>query len=352
MKLINLFQWFFTGKTPRAKLARRTAEILFLLALFVAIFNYIPIQEVIQAISAADPLYLVIGIVLGLMAAFLTALQMTILVRKQGIHLNTWQIFEINLAAKFYAQFLPGNIVASGVKWYRLSKPNGKPAAALAAIAFFRLSEGFINIATALMLWLLSGQEWLELNWYWFIIVITSIVVVWVLLTRYSLPIYKWFKMRVARYLKKPIWQKIINQLDIFVMAVSAYEGLTVWELSITISAGFLSLMVGALSAQALGRAVAVELSFFQMGWIYVVVVLLTQLPFVFLGGLGIREVSLVFMLSLYGIEPGLALAFSFLLFIRGVFVSLIGGLFEAVRALRAHPITDQEAAKENPGEY
>jgi len=60
----------------------------------------------------------------------------------------------------------------------------------------------------------------------------------------------------------------------------------------------------------------------------------------------------LVLMLSLYGIEPGLALAFSFLFFIRGVFVSLIGGLFEAVRALRAHPITDQEAAKENPGDY
>ena len=53
--------------------------------------------------------------------------------------------------------------------------------------------------------------------------------------------------------------------------------------------------------------------------------------PISFAGGIGIRDISLILLLSLFGIDPQVALAFSLLLFGRNIFLSLIGGVLEAL---------------------
>ena len=47
-------------------------------------------------------------------------------------------------------------------------------------------------------------------------------------------------------------------------------------------------------------------------------------------GGLGIREFTLVAILSTFDVSPELALAFSFLLLLRNLTLSLLGGVAEA----------------------
>jgi len=82
---------------------------------------------------------------------------------------------------------------------------------------------------------------------------------------------------------------------------------------------------------QVIGRA-----GFLEMGWIQAVVSLASQLPFTIGEGLGVREVTLVAVLSLFGINAAHALAFSFLIFIRNILIALMGGILEAIEALRA----------------
>jgi hypothetical protein len=48
-----------------------------------------------------------------------------------------------------------------------------------------------------------------------------------------------------------------------------------------------------------------------------------------------VREVTLVAVLSFFNISAEQAVAFSFLIFSRGVIISLIGGAIEAVDTLR-----------------
>ena len=78
---------------------------------------------------------------------------------------------------------------------------------------------------------------------------------------------------------------------------------------------------------------------------------LATQFTFSIMEGLGVREVTLVALLSLFEISADQAVAFSFLIFSRGVIISLLGGLIEAIDTLRnnrkAVPDTLPQKSKE-----
>jgi uncharacterized membrane protein YbhN (UPF0104 family) len=66
------------------------------------------------------------------------------------------------------------------------------------------------------------------------------------------------------------------------------------------------------------------------MGWVLAVVQLITQLPFTAASGLGVREVTLVALLTTMGVSADLALALSLLLLVRGVLIAMTGGVVEA----------------------
>ena len=351
MKLTESLNWFIRGTTSKAQKARRITKILVLVILFISLFWIVPVDEVIRALLTADPWYFVVGMVTGFITVYLTSVQMAVLTQKQRINVDVNGVFAINLAAKFYSQFAPGNIVASGVKWYRLSTPDGKPAEALVALAFFRLLETFLNVVAGLCFWIVSGQESIRIALIWPIALIIGTTLLWIGVTRYSLTVYEWIKEIGKETFRKPPWQAIMKRFDKFIMAVSAYSDLSPWELLWSIFAGLASLLVGVFSNLLLARSVGIGLSFIDMGWIYAVVILLAQMPFVPAGGLGVREVSLVFMLSTFGIGPELALAFSFMILIRGLLISIVGGFLEAIQALHAKRPAELNAANEKAEE-
>jgi hypothetical protein len=100
-------------------------------------------------------------------------------------------------------------------------------------------------------------------------------------------------------------------------------------------SAGILAILVGIASGVYLARAIGIDLGFLELGWILSIISLATQFTFSIMEGLGVREVTLVAVLSLFNISAEQALAFSFLIFSRGVVISLLGGLIEAFDAIR-----------------
>ena len=102
-------------------------------------------------------------------------------------------------------------------------------------------------------------------------------------------------------------------------------------------------LLTGIFSGLFLAWALGIEINFLNMGWIQAVVLLATQLPFAVAGGLGIREVTLVALLGTFGVSADLSLALSFLIFVRSILIGLLGGLIEAIGALRnkRSPTTD-----------
>lgn len=334
MRLFEKMRWLLSSKDPTAQRARRAVQVVSLVVLFAFLLWVVPGDKIIQALLTIDPLYFILGVVVSFVTSFLTALELAILVRKQKISLNVWQVFSVVLGAKFYAQFLQGNIVAGGYKWYRLAQPDKKPAEAFAALAFFRLLETFLTILFGIAFWLLSGQ----INWgvqgIWLGGAFLVSILFWLLLVRFSVPMFEWFKAKTANLKVGQFGKVFLKYFHKFLSAVVVYADLSMWELTSAITAGLVSLFVGVFSNFLLARSLAINISYLDIGWINAVVSLGSQIPIFPAGGLGLREATLVSLLPAFGVGAELALAFSFLLFIRGIVNALVGGLVEAVRVL------------------
>jgi len=339
--------WFFTSNEQKAQNARRIVKLILLLGLFIALFWIIPVRSVVQALLKVDPWLFLIGVGLGLLAVFFTSLELLPLIRNQGIPRNLTQIFTINMAVKFYLIFTPSNLIASGIRWYRFAQPEGKVAESFVALAFFRLFDLFLTLTIGLSFLLLSANQSIQVNPAWVALPIIGIILAWVLITRYSLPIYKrvihinWIKARSRnlaeqKYLPGVAHLRTIrSKFEKLLFAASVYAKMPTLELLGSIAGGILAALTAIASGVVLARSLGIDLGFLTMGWIQSVVSLAAQLPFTVAEGLGVREVTLVAILSVFGVSAEQALALSFLIFIRSLIIALIGGLIEAIDTLR-----------------
>jgi len=339
MKLTEAIKWLLSNDTLSARRARWVLKIVLVLLLLVALFWVIDFGEVIHTLTTADPLFLLIGIALTFLRVYVTAVQLLILVRKQGINLGVGQIIFINLSVKFYQLFLPGDLIGSGIRWYKLSQPSGKRAEALAALAFNTLLDLFLMFVLGLGFWLLSGQDYVQIDGGQVVVLILLTILLWFILTRLSLPLSKIIASRAGRTYSSSLFQLGMQKLEKFLLAVANYADFSAWQLLFVTIVGISHQLVGIGSFVFLAKAVGIEMSFIEMGWIRSIVLLAAYLPISFAGGLGVREITLVVVLSTFGVSAELAIAFSLLLMARGFLLGLAGGLLEAIHSLRVKHI-------------
>ncbi len=103
------------------------------------IFTFIPFGEVVATISSAKGTFVAMALTVLILERFTAALRVKILTDRVGMALPLLTIWEINTISSFYATFLPGELAGGAVRWYKLSRPGGKRAEALAVITFERL---------------------------------------------------------------------------------------------------------------------------------------------------------------------------------------------------------------------
>jgi uncharacterized protein (TIRG00374 family) len=364
MQLKKFLGWLIRSNEPRAQNARRVVKLIILFGLFAALFWIVPVSSVIQVLRTVDPGYLLIGVGLGFVALLLTSVQLLPLVHNQGIRRSLAQIFEINLAVKFYLLFTPSNLIASGIRWYRFAQPEGKVIESFVALAFFRLFDMFLTLTIGLSFLLLSANQSIQVNPIWVALPIVTIIIAWVVITRYSLQIYRGVKIRMISLvnnrgsqpgkwavLKGKSFQVILAKFEKLLSAASAYADMPGWQLLGSILSGTTAALVGIASGVILAMALGIDLGFLTMGWIQSIVSLTAQLPFAMAEGLGVREVTLVAVLSLYDVTAEQALALSFLIFTRSLIIALIGGVLEAVGAFKHRRVEMLDPIRDKPKE-
>lgn len=336
--MIEAIRWLLTEDGPLARRLRRLTKVGLLVILFFALFLTIPFQDFASTLFSAHPLELTLGLLLGIPASFLTAVELTILVRMQGIQLRLFEIFSINLATKFYSLVTPGSIIGSGIRWLKISRPQGMPAESLAALAFFRLLETFLSLAFGLAFFFLSGREKGQ-SIHWLSGLLFLALLLWIAMTRIGPRISRWILGNIDPEELGPLSAKLFGYLDRFITAIVVYADASSGGIALALLAGVASQLLSILSALFLAASVGVELTFLQMGWVNAVVLLATQFPIALAGGLGLREATLVALLPTLGVSAASALAFSLLQFLRWVFLATLGGLWEAFSALRARSV-------------
>lgn len=333
-KLIGAVRWFFKDASPAARRARWLMSLVLVLVLFAWLFWRIPFQEVLDAFLSADPLYFSFGILVVIPSWLLSSKKLQILLQNHKIHRSVLQLFGIDLSVRFYSYIAPTTLVGSGVRWYRISQPEGNTAETLVGLVFYRLLNSTASIVIGLGFWLMRQQQGMA-----FLLggvggVALFYLLLWISLTRISRPISYWLNTKAGRLLGRPSWKGFLKLVERFLNAVAAYADMSLSRLAWAVLLGFGASMFTIFSNVFLSKAVGLELSFADLGWVQSVVNLATQLPFAVVGGLGIREVGIVAMLGTLGIAPEVALAYSFLKFVRSLLFASAGGFLELGRVI------------------
>jgi uncharacterized protein (TIRG00374 family) len=170
---------------------------------------------------------------------------------------------------------------------------------------------------------------------------IVGIILFWIVLARFSRPLYRWLRPRLSGKIKRPFWDKLLERLDKFMQTVLTFAEMRFLAISSALFLGFGAHLTGILADLLLARAVGIQISYLNMGWIYAIIYTASILPIAVAGGTGIRELTLVTILSTFGVQPEIALAFSLLILARMAIISISGGVLEMLRTLRERRLAD-----------
>ena len=320
-------EWIGKDADPSKRKILQSLKFILIIALLAGLFWLVPIGEVLQVISSAQPYLLIIGLLLGIPTIYIKAIKLEILIQKQGFKIPIFELFKINLVVKFYELFLPGAIIGSGLRWVKISS-EGNSAEIFAALAFNRLLDVFLVVAIGIF-WFLTGMGKTDVNIFVLLFFFAGIAATWLLLIKLSVRFADYLERLPKTEQKARFRQWLISYLDRIFRSIALYGTMTSKELALLIGYGILSEFVSLISFLFIARSVGIPISIADLGWMRSVFLLASLTPFTIAGGLGIREVSFVLMMSAFDISAKVALAFSLLVFARNIFLSLLGGLVE-----------------------
>lgn len=336
MKTFNLLRWFLTDDSTRAKRVRQIFRFGLVLVLFFILYWFIDFNEILEVLSSANLYYVVAGYLVYVISIYLTALQFQLLAKQEDINLTLNQIVAINLSIMFYLIFLPGTFLGSGLRWYKVSQAQGKPVESLAAVAFNRLYDMFLIVVFGLGFWIISGQDNTQTYAIGLVVILVLIAAAWFVITRISIPLANWVGKISDRISKESYLKILLEKSRDLLRATAVYGEMSAWDLVALVIVGASRLLVGLVVYVLLARSVGIYLPVTEMGWIRSVVLLFAFIPFTIAGGLGIREIGLIAMLSAFGISAEVAVAFSIILLSLTIFYGLVGGVVEGVDAIRS----------------
>jgi uncharacterized protein (TIRG00374 family) len=298
-----------------------------------AFFYFVPLEEVFAALVQTNPWYFLMAVLVTYPALYLMSLRLWILTRKLEIRLTSLELFRINLGIRFYSIFSPASVLGSGLRWYRLSAGQ-KHAEALSAVSFSRLLDVLFSVVIGLF-WVLTSVYGPGVNAAVTAGLLGILAAVILLVTRYSRPIGRQIE-RLASRQTRPIAKKALGFGQRVFQSMALYSDLTIADWSLIVLLTILAELVSLASLLLLAIGLAIPISLTDLGWMRSIFYLASFAPFTLAGGFGLREVSVVVIISAFGASKELATAFSLVMYARSALVGLLAGALELGEAIEA----------------
>jgi hypothetical protein len=308
------------------KLAFSSSIILFIF------YKYVDINDFIQTTRNIN--YLILPFLLSLIyfIRLLLAYQTKISLTPFNIYTSTRDIFKIHLVSTFYSLILPSDLIAGGVSWYLLSKESGRRAEVASVIAYLRV----LNLITLLpFAWLGIYFEPKLKEYHIQFYTLTFGLLLLIML----LPFF-WCKMAV---LIESLFNYLISLIPLEKLSKRLLEAnYNVWNsvrisrempIDFTVKIIILSVifqLITIISMYLTLEMVNIHLPLSVSAWLLAILAIIALIPLA-IAGIGIRDISLVFVLKeFYSIPPESALLLStVILLIGGIFFGgILGGYY------------------------
>ncbi len=284
------------------------------------VFSRIGFAEIVAAIASARMDFFAAAFLLVLLMNWVSSCRMKRLTERQGMTVSRRKIFEINLITNFYGLFLPGSLAGGAVRWNKLYKTDKNGTGALVAIVFNRFILTTATAATGMVFWVLAGNHGANAA-----AGLSLAGILAILLGLQGAMMHNRIFPRVERFLE--------GRLGKLALSLRQHADLPTTSLLRLAALSFAEEFLGVVSYYFVSRAIGMEVSFVQLGWIRSCILVVTMLP-ISISGFGVREGTLIALLAPYGVDGTVAVAFSLLLFARSLLSAAIGGVLETANLL------------------
>ena len=320
--------------TTRSKqLAKLLIRVLITTGLLVWVFSQIDIGLFGQAVKTARWQLLIAVWVLTVFFFWIRSIKMQLILKKQDCKVGIATIFSASAVTSLYSMILPG-LLSTGAKWYILTKDSGKGSNVLSSMVYNQLVTMFIMIVFGLAALMITNPVLLlktDVQNRWIMPLICGILLAGIILisllllsSRTGGKIIDGFGFLLRPFPLK-IRQKGREILDQIITFQAAGAGFHLKIASITtIDTLIGGVIVYILSARAANVAAPAGV----LVWICAAICVLGRVP-ISVANLGVREVTLIGLLGIYGVEKSQALLMSMILFSTLVFMAIIGAMYQ-----------------------
>lgn len=315
--------------------------------LLVWVFSQINFQLFWQAAKNIQWQLLIAIWSLTIVNFLIQSLTLQIILKKQGCKVGIITIFGSSAITSLYSFILPG-LLSTGIKWYIIKKDTGKGSNVLSSMIFNQLSLLVIMTTLGLIALMITNPTSVlfETKGNYSPLFIGCLILFAGMITAFWLMLNSRTGNRITNvlvFLLRPFPAKIqqkgremIGQISVFRSAGIRFY-LTVALLQVT-NGLILGVFIYSLAAKAADIAVPVGV----LLWICAIVYILRRLP-ISVASLGVREVTLVGFLGIYGVEKSTALLMSMILFSSSIIMALIGAIYHIFWVVKAKGLMKRE---------
>lgn len=299
------------------------------LLLIIILKNINNIEKIKSVIYDTNHFYLIIAFTVFILTLFIETIRWDILLRAHKIYINFGYLFGTRLVGYFYNNVLPSNIGGDVYRVFDISKNKKAPLYKSASTIFMENLFGLITI----IIFFSSTSFFLYKIFKNYISLITFFLIIAVMLfLMISNPmlfkIDKLFK-KLSKFKKaQEIWLKIQS----FSNAVTSYKN-KLRYVSLSFFINILCHFLYSVMFYIISLSINLNLSFFYFVFMVPVIFVLTGIP-ISIGGLGVRENAIVFMLLSFGVINEKAVVFSIIVLLIHLLAALISGVFYFIRSL------------------
>ena len=303
-------------RPSRRKLVIRCIASIVILAL---LFTQVSLREVADNLRKVSPAFIVFAWCYYALCQWISAYRWQLFLRAKDVNVSVGELFSFYMVGMFVNNFMPGSIGGDIVKSYYLYKRTGKLEITVISV-FLERFTGLLGLCLLALITLAIGYRYLNSP-----IVVISVVgsaafLMLIVVGLWQLPNLVARMPWISRFVPQRLSESAV---ELYASLASYRHHVPMLCLAIGISTVLQLMFAAYYSLASIAMGIPIDLIYFLL---FLPAVTLVSLIPLSLGGLGIREASLVVLFGAAGIPPAEVVSVSLTLHFVNAILSLWGG--------------------------
>ena len=304
------------------------------IALFIYLASKIGWGKLYDAFANANMYFLLLALILTFFYTLIQAKKWDMIIKRQGIHVNFYDVAVMQVKSVFYGVVTPGRIGSFIKAVYLRDKLDTNFGKAVSSVLIDKVLDTLSIFAIAFFGGILLAQKFLDIGYVIVFVFIAILILTYIIfnkeLTKKMLTVF------YNKFLPQKYKDKARESFYSFYENMPSKKAL-ILPFIVNIISWVWTYSIGYTVSLALGMNV----NYFVLISMYSIASIVTLIP-ITVSGIGTREATLVGLLSVFGVEAGKVVAMSLLAyFIAGIIPALVG-LFYVIKNDKLYKIRQE----------